>query len=53
METEIGPEAETVTRVRLVQFQKKTDEPMGITLKLDDKGRCIVARIMHGGMIYR
>ncbi|XP_042897149.1 protein lin-2-like [Parasteatoda tepidariorum] len=30
-----------------------TDEPMGITLQLDDKGRCIVARIMHGGMIHR
>ncbi|PRD25193.1 UNVERIFIED_CONTAM: Peripheral plasma membrane protein CASK [Trichonephila clavipes] len=53
METEIGPEAKAVTRVRLVQFQKNTDEPMGITLKLDDKGRCIVARIMHGGMIHR
>ncbi|KAG8189351.1 hypothetical protein JTE90_021856 [Oedothorax gibbosus] len=53
METEIGPEAKAITRVRLVQFQKNTDEPMGITLKLDDKGRCIVARIMHGGMIHR
>ncbi|XP_077513819.1 peripheral plasma membrane protein CASK isoform X2 [Amblyomma americanum] len=44
---------EQVTRVRLVQFQKNTDEPMGITLKLDEDGRCIVARIMHGGMIHR
>ncbi|KPJ13215.1 Peripheral plasma membrane protein CASK [Papilio machaon] len=26
---------------------------MGITLKLADDGRCIVARIMHGGMIHR
>ncbi|KAG8177615.1 hypothetical protein JTE90_019642 [Oedothorax gibbosus] len=42
-----------VTRVRLVQFQKNTDEPMGITLKVDDESRCIVARIMHGGMIHR
>ncbi|THD21076.1 Peripheral plasma membrane protein CASK [Fasciola hepatica] len=42
-----------VTRVRLVQFQKNTDEPMGITLKLNEEGRCIVARIMHGGMIHR
>lgn len=25
----------------------------GITLKLADDGRCIVARIMHGGMIHR
>nr|KAG5693057.1 hypothetical protein BaRGS_028817 [Batillaria attramentaria] len=40
-------------RVRLVQFQKNTDEPMGITLKVNDEGRCFVARIMHGGMIHR
>jgi len=44
---------EHVTRVRLVQFQKNTDEPMGITLKVTDDGRCVVARIMHGGMIHR
>lgn len=44
---------ENVTRVRLVQFQKNTDEPMGITLKVDEESRCIVARIMHGGMIHR
>ncbi|XP_018332051.1 peripheral plasma membrane protein CASK isoform X2 [Agrilus planipennis] len=46
-------ELENVTRVRLVQFQKNTDEPMGITLKMNDDGKCIVARIMHGGMIHR
>ncbi|XP_041857118.1 peripheral plasma membrane protein CASK isoform X12 [Melanotaenia boesemani] len=44
---------ENVTRVRLVQFQKNTDEPMGITLKMNDTNHCIVARIMHGGMIHR
>jgi calcium/calmodulin-dependent serine protein kinase len=44
---------ENVTRVRLVQFQKNTDEPMGITLKMNEDGRCMVARIMHGGMISR
>lgn len=44
---------DNVTRVRLVQFQKNTDEPMGITLKMNEEGRCIVARIMHGGMIHR
>lgn len=44
---------ENVTRVRLVQFQKNTDEPMGITLKMNDSSHCIVARIMHGGMIHR
>ncbi|GAB6020802.1 hypothetical protein CHUAL_003460 [Chamberlinius hualienensis] len=44
---------ENVTRVRLVQFQKNTDEPMGITLKMNEENRCIVARIMHGGMIHK
>ncbi|XP_007571487.1 PREDICTED: peripheral plasma membrane protein CASK isoform X11 [Poecilia mexicana] len=44
---------ENVTRVRLVQFQKNTNEPMGITLKMNDLNHCIVARIMHGGMIHR
>uniref|UniRef100_A0A8C2Q0P6 Peripheral plasma membrane protein CASK n=1 Tax=Cyprinus carpio TaxID=7962 RepID=A0A8C2Q0P6_CYPCA len=44
---------ENVTRVRLVQFQKNTDEPMGITLKMNDLNHCIVARIMHGGMIHK
>ncbi|XP_026318562.1 peripheral plasma membrane protein CASK isoform X4 [Hyposmocoma kahamanoa] len=52
-EEDTEPEFENVTRVRLVQFQKNTDEPMGITLKIADDGRCIVARIMHGGMIHR
>ena len=42
-----------VTRVRLVQFQKNTDEPMGITLKLADDNRVVVARILVGGMIHR
>lgn len=44
---------ENVTRVRLVQFQKNTDEPMGITLKMNELNHSIVARIMHGGMIHR
>ncbi|KAG8230168.1 hypothetical protein J437_LFUL006100, partial [Ladona fulva] len=51
--TDGDTEIEHVTRVRLVQFQKNTDEPMGITLKMNEEGRCIVARIMHGGMIHR
>ena len=42
-----------VTRVRLVQFQKNTEEPMGITLKMNEENRCIVARILVGGMIHR
>ncbi|XP_022242964.1 peripheral plasma membrane protein CASK-like [Limulus polyphemus] len=44
-------EIEQTTRV--VEFQKKGEEAMGITLKLDDNNRCIVARIMHGGMVHR
>ncbi len=47
------PGMENVTRVRLVQFQRNTDEPMGITLKLSEEGKCVVGRIMHGGMIHR
>ena len=39
--------------VRLVQFHRGTDEPMGITLKMTDAGECLVARIMHGGMVHR
>ncbi|XP_057341410.1 peripheral plasma membrane protein CASK isoform X7 [Microplitis mediator] len=46
-------DVENVTRVRLVQFQKNTDEPMGITLKMNEDGKCVVARIMHGGMIHK
>lgn len=42
-----------VKRVRLVQFQKNTEEPMGITLKMTEDGRCLVARILVGGMIHR
>ncbi|EPB75662.1 PDZ/DHR/GLGF domain protein [Ancylostoma ceylanicum] len=44
---------DTISRIRLVQFQKDTEEPMGITLKVTEDGRCFVARIMHGGMIHR
>ena len=49
-----GPQgSENITRVRLVQFQRNTEEPMGITLKLSEDGKCVVGRIMHGGMIHR
>jgi hypothetical protein len=34
-------QVENVTRVRLVQFQRNTDEPMGITLKLNEEGMCL------------
>lgn len=40
-------------RVRLVQFQRNTEEPMGITLKLNSQQKCVVARILHGGLIHR
>ncbi|XP_001513222.1 55 kDa erythrocyte membrane protein [Ornithorhynchus anatinus] len=42
-----------VRKVRLIQFEKVTEEPMGITLKLNEKQSCMVARILHGGMIHR
>lgn len=39
--------------VRLIHIHKNDDEPMGITLRLNDENQCVVARIMHGGMIHR
>uniref|UniRef100_H0WMQ3 55 kDa erythrocyte membrane protein n=1 Tax=Otolemur garnettii TaxID=30611 RepID=H0WMQ3_OTOGA len=42
-----------VRKVRLIQFEKITEEPMGITLKVNEKKSCTVARILHGGMIHR
>ncbi|MGH0147224.1 UNVERIFIED_CONTAM: hypothetical protein FKN15_028798 [Acipenser sinensis] len=42
-----------LTKMRLVQFEKSATEPMGVTLKLNEKQRCTVARILHGGMIHR
>jgi calcium/calmodulin-dependent serine protein kinase len=67
-----------ITRVRLVQFQRNTDEPLvnivrherarqkarlvahvvyrlfkGITLRMSDNKRCLVSRILNGGMIHR
>lgn len=53
IEESMSERPEKLTRVRLVQFHKNLNEPMGITLKLNEEGRCIVARIMHGGMIHR
>ncbi|XP_040191035.1 55 kDa erythrocyte membrane protein-like, partial [Rana temporaria] len=40
-------------KARLVQFQRSTEEPMGITLKLNSQQKCVVARILHGGLIHR
>ncbi|XP_040589609.1 55 kDa erythrocyte membrane protein-like [Mesocricetus auratus] len=40
-------------KMRLIQFEKITEEPMGITLKLNEKQSRTVAGILHGGMIHR
>ncbi|KTG48004.1 hypothetical protein cypCar_00041393, partial [Cyprinus carpio] len=42
-----------VTRMREVAFEKSSSEPLGVTLKLNERQRCTVARILHGGMIHR
>ncbi|KAM6970768.1 55 kDa erythrocyte membrane protein [Aplochiton taeniatus] len=42
-----------LTRMREVAFEKNPSEPMGVTLKLNEKQKCTVARILHGGMIHR
>ncbi|KAL0994137.1 hypothetical protein UPYG_G00118190 [Umbra pygmaea] len=41
------------TKMREVAFEKGPSEPMGVTLKLNGKHKCTVARILHGGMIHR
>uniref|UniRef100_A0A672IG70 Membrane protein, palmitoylated 1 n=1 Tax=Salarias fasciatus TaxID=181472 RepID=A0A672IG70_SALFA len=42
-----------LTRMKEVAFEKNASEPLGVTLKVNDKQRCMVARILHGGMIHR
>lgn len=45
---------DAVERVRLIQFQRNNpDEPLGITLKMTEDGKCVVARIIYGGLMYR
>ncbi|XP_012589923.1 PREDICTED: coagulation factor VIII [Condylura cristata] len=46
-------QGQDVRKVRLIQFEKVTEEPMGITLKLNEKQSCTVARVLHGGVIHR
>lgn len=46
-------EGEESSGVRVVQFEKVTEEPMGITLKLNERRSCTVARILHGGAVHR
>ncbi|XP_061862586.1 55 kDa erythrocyte membrane protein isoform X2 [Colius striatus] len=48
-----GSSGRELRKIRIVQFEKLTEEPMGITLKLNEKQSCMVARIFHGGMIHR
>ncbi|XP_064205677.1 55 kDa erythrocyte membrane protein [Anguilla rostrata] len=42
-----------LAKIREVAFEKSPSEPMGVTLKLNEKQRCTVARILHGGMVHR
>ncbi|XP_061818030.1 55 kDa erythrocyte membrane protein isoform X2 [Nerophis lumbriciformis] len=42
-----------LTKMKEVVFEKNPSEPMGVTLKMNDKQRCTVARILHGGLIHR
>ncbi|KAB5548634.1 hypothetical protein PHYPO_G00057860 [Pangasianodon hypophthalmus] len=42
-----------VTKMREVAFEKHPSEPLGVTLKLNEKQKCMVARILHGGMIHK
>uniref|UniRef100_A0A8C2GXM5 Membrane protein, palmitoylated 1 n=1 Tax=Cyprinus carpio TaxID=7962 RepID=A0A8C2GXM5_CYPCA len=41
------------SRMREVAFEKNPSEPLGVTLKLNERQRCTVARILHGGMIHK
>ncbi|XP_076836458.1 55 kDa erythrocyte membrane protein [Brachyhypopomus gauderio] len=45
--------ASEVARIREVAFEKSPSEPLGVTLKMSEKQKCTVARILHGGMIHR
>lgn len=49
--TENGmPGAETI---RMVGLRRKQNEPLGLTVEVDDHGQLVVARILAGGMIDR
>uniref|UniRef100_A0A4W4H3Q4 55 kDa erythrocyte membrane protein n=1 Tax=Electrophorus electricus TaxID=8005 RepID=A0A4W4H3Q4_ELEEL len=45
--------ASEVAQIREVAFEKNLSEPLGVTLKMNEKQKCTVARILHGGMIHR
>ena len=38
--------------MKKISFSKGHDEPLGITLRMD-QGKCLVARVIIGGMIHR
>lgn len=38
--------------LKKISFSKGHDEPLGITLRMD-QGKCLVARVIIGGMIHR
>ena len=40
-----------VDAVRMIGVRKVNDEPLGITVRINDNGDLEIARIMHGGMI--
>lgn len=44
------PGAETI---RMVGLRRKQNEPLGLTVEVDDHGQLVVARILAGGMIDR
>lgn len=41
-----------VTRVRLVQFQKNTEEPMGITLKVIDELCSFISSLLRNCLLF-
>ena len=45
------PQIDT-SNLRKVRFEKRVEEPLGITLRMEN-GRCLVARVIIGGMIHR
>ncbi|XP_065319255.1 peripheral plasma membrane protein CASK-like isoform X2 [Gordionus sp. m RMFG-2023] len=40
-------------RIKVATFEKKPHEAMGITLKLNEGNKCVIARVMYGGLAYR
>ena len=51
-QTHHAPPPVNEKNMRKVRFDKRVDEPLGITLRMEN-GRCLVARVIIGGMIHR